>query len=50
MFIGNSSTNPEPEKTNSKLKALEDLDVLGEALLKENLLAGSTRTLPSFNK
>lgn len=50
ILAGNSTTNNEPEKTNSKLKALEDLDALGESLLKENLSGGAVRNVPAFNK
>ncbi|GLV41931.1 Golgi-localized gamma-adaptin ear containing ARF binding protein [Carabus blaptoides fortunei] len=51
VLVDNNVVNMESDKSNSKLKALEDLDALGETLLKENLSGTATTTSRSaFNR
>lgn len=51
FLVGNTVMTTDSDKSNSKLKALEDLDALGETLLKENLSGKATATSRSvFNR
>lgn len=50
IILVDNNTTGDTEKSKNKMKAFEDLDVLGETLLKENLSSVSSKTIPNFNK